>query len=83
MRSALVPKRVVLPQAASEIVAGYAHSGALLDHNRLFLWGFGEEGQLGAGTEHSHPVPREVRRSGLAGALSWWQTTSPSDTHCS
>lgn len=60
---ALTPQKVVLPEgmAARKIVAGGRHSGAITHCGNVLTWGWGEEGQLGHGTEKSSYLPRPCK----------------------
>ena len=43
-----------------KVSAGFGHSAVLLSNGKMFLWGFGEEGQIGLGDESSVGQPAEL-----------------------
>lgn len=68
-----LPSKVLLPEAMllRRISVGGHHSAAITVCGRLLTWGWGEDGQLGHGSEKSCPLPRPCRLprvAGLAGA---------------
>jgi len=46
----------------SEIACGFSHSLALSQAGELYTWGFGEEGQLGQGSEENSHIPCLVEK---------------------
>lgn len=60
---ATTPQKVPLPEgmAVRKIVAGGRHSGAITHCGNVLTWGWGEEGQLGHGTEKSSYLPRPCK----------------------
>ena len=42
------------------IVCGYGHSASITADGKLFIWGFGEEGQLGKGNELNFSLPQAL-----------------------
>ena len=54
-------------QRVERLACGFAHCLALVlrdaGDRALFVWGWGEEGQLGLGTECNAPVPQELQLS--------------------
>ncbi|XP_056423740.1 probable E3 ubiquitin-protein ligase HERC3 isoform X3 [Hyla sarda] len=61
------------------VACGQAHSVALNSQGQLFSWGAGSEGQLGHSiTEHSVPVPRQIKKLNLQKILQ----VSCGNQHC-
>jgi alpha-tubulin suppressor-like RCC1 family protein len=62
---ALTPQKVQLPEGmvARRISAGGRHTAAVTHCGNIVSWGWGEEGQLGHGTEKSSSLPRPCRIS--------------------
>lgn len=60
----MTPRQVrgqLTDQTVVSIEAGYGHCAVVCETKRFFVWGFGEEGQLGLGRDRSETVPREVK----------------------
>lgn len=60
---ALSPLKIILPEGMKVryLGAGGRHSAAITYCNRLLTWGWGEDGQLGHGTEKSSYLPRPCK----------------------
>jgi hypothetical protein len=60
---AATPQRIQLPEGmvARKIVAGGRHTAAVTHCGNVLSWGWGEEGQLGNGTEKSSSLPRPCK----------------------
>jgi alpha-tubulin suppressor-like RCC1 family protein len=43
-----------------KIVSGWGHSAALTTHDRLFVWGRNDSGQLGNGTTNNQHTPQDI-----------------------
>lgn len=56
----LTPGKIPIPEGihVSKIAAGGRHSAAVSTCGKLMSWGWGEEGQLGHGTEKNGHLPR-------------------------
>jgi alpha-tubulin suppressor-like RCC1 family protein len=69
MEFALTPQRVPLPEGMvlRKIVAGGRHTAAVTHCGNVLTWGWGEEGQLGTGTEKNSFLPRPVKFPTLGG----------------
>lgn len=59
----LAPSKVPIPEGikVSKIAAGGRHSAAVSYCGKLMSWGWGEEGQLGHGTEKNAHLPRPCK----------------------
>lgn len=59
----LVPTKVALPEGvrAIKVFCGGRHSSILSHDNQVYMWGWGEEGQLGNGTEKDSNLPKPCR----------------------
>jgi alpha-tubulin suppressor-like RCC1 family protein len=68
---ALCPTRIPIPEGMhlSSVTAGGRHSVAITYCGKLLSWGWGEEGQLGHGTEKNAYLPRPVRVPRLEGEM--------------
>ena len=44
----------------TEVSCGWQHTMARSSDNRVFSWGYGEDGQLGHGDTADHLVPTEI-----------------------
>jgi alpha-tubulin suppressor-like RCC1 family protein len=55
-----IPMKVSLPLPATKVVAGAAHSCALLSNDSVTCWGRGTEGQLGNGLPDTQLLPMVV-----------------------
>lgn len=62
---ATTPQKVQIPEGmvARKIVAGGRHTAAITYCGNVLSWGWGEEGQLGHGTEKSAYLPRPCKLS--------------------
>ena len=60
---ASLPQKIALPEGmvARKLVAGGRHTAAVTHCGNVLSWGWGEEGQLGHGTEKSANLPRPCR----------------------
>ncbi|OQR92832.1 E3 ubiquitin-protein ligase HERC1-like [Achlya hypogyna] len=55
-----VPKVLRSLADIDQIATGFGHSAAVSATGDLFVWGFGEEGQLGTGDEGNRNTPQQV-----------------------
>ncbi len=64
-----IPVKIPLPEGMqiSKIAAGGRHSAAITACGRILSWGWGEEGQLGHGTERNAQLPRPCRLPKVCG----------------
>lgn len=67
----MTPVKVQMPEGMIivKISAGGRHSGAITDCGKLLTWGWGEEGQLGVGSERNSYLPRPCRVPRVKGHL--------------
>ena len=58
-----LPIKVPIPEGmiVNKLAAGGRHTGAITSCGRVLTWGWGEEGQLGHGTEKNCTYPRPCR----------------------
>lgn len=63
LEMATLPQKVQLPEGmvARRIAAGGRHTAVVTHCGNVLSWGWGEEGQLGHGTEKSSSLPRPCR----------------------
>lgn len=47
-----------------QVACGGSHTAALTDNGQLFIWGRGNEGQLGLGDARSRPIPTLLKQLG-------------------
>jgi alpha-tubulin suppressor-like RCC1 family protein len=59
----LSPTKVALPEGVRSIrvYCGGRHTAVLSHDNQVYIWGWGEEGQLGNGTEKDSNLPKPCR----------------------
>lgn len=60
---ALLPMRIPIPEGMQlrQIAAGGRHSAGITACGKVLSWGWGEEGQLGHGSERNSSLPRPCR----------------------
>ena len=64
-----------------KIAAGGRHSAAITKCGKLLTWGWGEEGQLGHGTEKNSFLPRPCRIPRVKGKIGQPVTVSLGQCH--
>jgi alpha-tubulin suppressor-like RCC1 family protein len=74
LEMATTPLQIPLPEGMTikRLAAGGRHSACITDCGKVLAWGWGEEGQLGHGTEKSCYLPRPCRLPKVKG-----QSVSP------
>jgi alpha-tubulin suppressor-like RCC1 family protein len=80
---ALEPVPIIMPEALRivSLVAGARHSSAITECGKVLLWGWGEEGQLGQGTEKNSFFPRPSKLPRYEGVLGVPQSIQLGNTH--
>ncbi len=68
---ALTPTKIPLPEGMmlAKIAAGGRHSAGITQCGKVLAWGWGEEGQLGHGSEKNTYLPRPCRVPRVKGKL--------------
>lgn len=63
----LTPTKVALPEGvrALKVFSGGRHTSILSHDNHVYIWGWGEEGQLGNGSEKDSNLPKPCRLPAL------------------
>ena len=67
----VLPIKIPIPEGMviKKIAAGGRHSAAITKCGKLLTWGWGEEGQLGHGTEKNSFLPRPCRLPRIKGKI--------------
>lgn len=80
---AVEPMRILIPDSMfiTSIIAGSRHSSAVTNCGKLLTWGWGEEGQLGHGSEKNSYMPRPCRLPRIGGVIGTPMAAALGNTH--